>query len=74
MIATIIGKQPSKEDKFEYVTHGKLYKIDKEGSGADFKLYAQKLLSLSPFRSHKNASSFLIYHWIASLIQDRLVI
>ncbi|XP_034906535.1 DNA-directed RNA polymerases II, IV and V subunit 8B isoform X2 [Populus alba] len=32
------GKQPSKEDKFEYVTHGKLYKIDKEGSGADFKL------------------------------------
>nr|XP_034903060.1 DNA-directed RNA polymerases II and V subunit 8A-like [Populus alba] len=32
------GKQPSKEDKFEYVTHEKLYKIDKEGSGADFKL------------------------------------
>ncbi|KAL9379461.1 hypothetical protein Peur_027943 [Populus x canadensis] len=32
------GKQLSKEDKFEYVTHGKLYKIDKEGSGADFKL------------------------------------
>uniref|UniRef100_A0A6N2LWB3 Uncharacterized protein n=1 Tax=Salix viminalis TaxID=40686 RepID=A0A6N2LWB3_SALVM len=31
-------KQPSKEDKFEYVTHGKLYKIDKESSGADFKL------------------------------------
>ncbi|CAK7322551.1 unnamed protein product [Dovyalis caffra] len=32
------GSKPSKEDKFEYVTHGKLYKIDKEGSGADFKL------------------------------------
>ncbi|CAK7339820.1 unnamed protein product [Dovyalis caffra] len=30
--------KPSKEDKFEYVTHGKLYKIEKEGSGADFKL------------------------------------
>jgi hypothetical protein len=37
------GKQPSKEDKFEYVTHGKLYKIDKEGSGADFKLYVPYL-------------------------------
>ncbi|KAJ6975112.1 hypothetical protein NC653_031070 [Populus alba x Populus x berolinensis] len=37
------GKQPSKDDKFEYVTHRKLYKIDKEGSGADFKLYVPYL-------------------------------
>ncbi|KAJ6379358.1 hypothetical protein OIU76_016061 [Salix suchowensis] len=36
-IQILISNHP-KKTSFEYVTHGKLYKIDKEGSGADFKL------------------------------------
>ncbi|CAN6459424.1 unnamed protein product [Victoria cruziana] len=33
------GSRKTLADKFEYVMHGKLYKISEEGSGANVKLY-----------------------------------
>lgn len=33
------GGRKSLADKFEYVMHGKLYKISEEGSGANVKVY-----------------------------------
>ncbi|KAM0000051.1 putative RNA polymerase, Rpb8, nucleic acid-binding protein [Helianthus debilis subsp. tardiflorus] len=38
-----IGGRKSLADKFEYVMHGKLYRISEEGSGANVKAYVGSL-------------------------------
>lgn len=38
------GQRKSLADKFEYVMHGKLYKISEESSGPNVKVYAFCLL------------------------------
>lgn len=42
----IQGGRKSLADKFEYVMHGKLYRISEEGSGANVKAYVVSLYYL----------------------------